>query len=169
MVGYREVPIERVPLHRKGVYVVATSFGNKNWDCIVGQVVEYKKSTVEVLFKEAGQEFSWRFSLNSGQRTQDVGASSGWKISLDDLKEWKPPSAVHKPKVRMKKVHEELVELLNGNETVVWQVFKDETTGRFYFKSFRRSYTESGKVREFPYAAPLEKLLEILAQFVTNW
>lgn len=165
MTGYREVVIERTPLRRIGVYVVATSFGGKSWDCIVGQVVEYKKSTVEVLFKDDGQEFSWRFSLNSGRRTQDVGSGSGWRISLDDLKEWKPPAVVHKPKQRTRKVHEEIVDD-GGKEVVVWQVFVDPSTGRHYFKAFRRN-VETGK--EQPYTAPIEKILEIMAQFITNW
>lgn len=167
MVTYRESIIERIPLHKIGIHVVATSFGSKNWDYMVGEVVEYKKHTVEVVFKDdQGQPYSWRFSLLTGRRTQDIGSSHGWHISLDDLKEWKPPAVVHKPRTRTKKVHEEIVELKGGKEVAVWQVFKDKTTGRFYFKAFRRNI-ETGK--EQPYTAPIEKVLEVLHLFITDW
>lgn len=164
-----EHEIKRAPLRRKGVYVIASSYGNKHGDFRVGQVVGYGKNLVEVVFKDneaEGQEFSWRFSLRSGVRTQDIGSSTGWRIDLGDLDDWRPPAIVHKPKTRTRKLHEEAVELSNGEEVVIWQVFRDETNGRLYFKSFRRN-KETGKER--PYAAPIEKVLEILHQFVKDW
>lgn len=168
MANRAEAHIERAPLRRKGVYVIATSFGGKHADFRVGKVTEYRKGTVEVLFHDAEikEDFAWRFSLRSGLRTQDIGSSSGWRINLDDLNDWKPAATVHKPKTRTRKLHEEAVELANGEEVVIWQVFKDETTGRLYFKSFRRN-KETGKER--PYAAPIEKVLEVLHQFIRDW
>lgn len=167
MSTYREKPVERKILRKPGVYVVASSFGTKDGNYRVGRVSEYRKHLVEVVFKdEEGQDFSWRFSLRSGIRTQDIGASSGWRIILDDLREFKAPAKVHKPKTRARKLHEEIVDLKGGQECAVWQVFQDGETGRLYFKAFRRN-KETGK--EKPYTAPMEKILEIMYQFVQDW
>lgn len=155
--------------------VIANGFGAMLGKCKVGKVVGYNKRAVKVSFRDEDGTYTDLFHVTTGTRIDDMGQSSGWRVSPSDWEKedvaFLPAKSTEKNakgKTRTERLYREALpmDVEEGSSEIIIEVWKDNELGGVYLRACRE-ITKEGSIRkkQVPTLVPLSVLTKVLEKF----